>query len=120
MGTVEVLRAARSVIADKSRWYVGGYYALDDRGHECEPLDEGAIAWCAVGAVVKVEGEFGPAYTALYSNNARSVTRTNDTGDHVATLAMFDRAIAAEEAKAAPADVPLYVPSAWLPVEVPA
>jgi hypothetical protein len=44
----------------------------------------------------------------------------NDTHTHAEVLALFDKAITAEEAKAAPADVPLYVPSAWLPVEVPA
>jgi hypothetical protein len=78
-------------------------------------------AWGAIVSVADIKGaEYRGALRSLGFFFFGELATFNDTHTHAEVLALFDKAIAAEEAKAAPADVPLYVPSAWLPVEVPA
>ena len=124
MTTLDTLRAARALIADPSRWNGDGGYARDRRGRIVAPCSPNAVRWCALGAIdheaARRFGNYQAATTPLYRVADDCISFINDNQGHAAVLALFDRAIAAEEAKAVPVDVPLYVPSAWLPVEVPA
>src|SRR5579884_1938543 len=46
----EILKLAQSLIDRPSRW-LQGVLAVDAKGNKCEPNDENACAWCAVGAL---------------------------------------------------------------------
>jgi hypothetical protein len=94
VSTLDVLRAAREYISDPSRWSQGWY---DDGG-----------AVCAIGAVNVAMGrqpdcgEISEAEEALRSAvSGDSVVDFNDSHSHAEVLAVFHRAIAVEEAKAA-------------------
>jgi hypothetical protein len=101
MDTLEVLRSAREYIADGTRWVQG---SMGDDGN-----------YCAVGACFFVSDGWGHGdgwavaqdVWAILNRAAGettphgSVQRVNDEMGHTAVLAVMDRAIAIEEAKAA-------------------
>ncbi len=99
MTTLDVLKAARERISDPSRWCqqrlrIWSYWTRNE-----------AVAWCAVGAVLDSAEEMTPtgplASRAMAALSAKvapmSLPYFNDTHSHVEVLALFDRAIAAEE-----------------------
>lgn len=103
MNTIEVLRAARELISDSARW-TKGTSARDINGQKCE-ISRG-VSWCALGAADKFSAGRGAAGAALHAalasmpgNELRMVTSYNDSHTHAEVLALFDRAIAAEEAR---------------------
>jgi hypothetical protein len=106
--TVEILKAARKRIEDPLRW-TQGYDAVTAIGTSVEPCDAMATCWCTNGAVCKEVGaEYGDqvyerAWNALCEateDDERDPIDVNDELTHGDVLAMFDRAIAAEEEKA--------------------
>lgn len=106
--TLEVLIAARELIADEKRWCVG-QSALKADGFPCQSQDPEAVRWCAIGAPRKFCGrsEEGDRLWFEVVDALRSVSGesspafdVNDRQGHAATLAMFDRAISASRAKA--------------------
>lgn len=107
--TDEVLRnliKARAVIADSSNWCVG---------LRNNPLPDGRVQHCALGALQIAFGQFADSqqevellaqFTPPAPSNAPSyehkanwrVANLNNRMGHAATLEMFDRAIAARRA----------------------
>ncbi len=99
--TAAVLREARALIENPEDWTKGAYHA-----NGC---------WCAVGAVMEVTNEWELHRAATEAlDNARRVQKSkynaprerviayndNSKTKHHNVLALFDRAIAAEEASA--------------------
>jgi hypothetical protein len=102
MTTLEVLKAAREKIADPAHW-TKGEIARDKFGMDSMSKSPDACAWCAMGAIwnvspnVEVRAE---AFNALDVQTYLGVPEFNDSHTHPEVLALFDKAIAAEEAKA--------------------
>ena len=93
MTTVEVLRAARALIADESKWWRGG----------CAVAGQA----CMFNAVSRAGGEpYTDAHKALLraigcnEDEPTEGFAWNDSHTHAEVMAAFDRAIAIEEAKA--------------------
>ncbi|WP_424974222.1 DUF6197 family protein [Dinoroseobacter sp. S124A] len=98
MTTLEVLRAARAHLSDPARWYRGDFCESDWDG------PKGQAPCCALGAVGLFACGKGSAYEALQAvlpEPRGSVTFYNDAPSttHADILALYDRAIAAEEAR---------------------
>lgn len=108
--TAAILRRARERISDPARWCKGAF-SSNAMGQRCVdgPTASGARAWCASGSVLaehadNVGGEM--ALTALRHQVRRStglritIAAYNDdpSTTHADILALYDRAIAAEEA----------------------
>lgn len=105
--TKQTLEAARALIADKAHW-TQREPARNDKGEPVSPHNPDAVAFCSVGALIKVTGramnapitrEFYPEYyaglTALtLSIHKHSVTGFNDSHKHEEVLQLFDKAIA--------------------------
>lgn len=104
--TAAVLREARALIEDESRWIKGTFSKYNVVGLEC---------FCALGAVADVshgpdvaerqakrrDGWQSLARSLSSTTNWQRVADFNDrkTTTHADVLALFDRAIAAEEAQ---------------------
>jgi len=95
-----------------ARGHVKGALARDAGGAACDPRDDGAASWCAVGAIQsRPRDGFRTALDALWGalpagspdaaerSPEASVSAFNDAGDTrpADVLALFDRAIAATE-----------------------
>ena len=96
-----ILRRAKDVIADPTRWTCGDY-ARDSSGRYVKVDDRTAVSFCSVGALALVSGitvkqaEGSPACKylemAAAEQGEKYAHQINDKGHHNA-LAMFDRAI---------------------------
>lgn len=110
----DTLRRARALIAEPDRW-VKGVYATSDptepEEHEV-PLDSPrAVAWCAIGAVRRVDGPYeqlalealadaiAPDRRWSYTPTTTTIYQFNDASrrKHTGLLQKFDRAIKAAE-----------------------
>lgn len=101
MKTIEVLRAARELLSEPSRWRKGGGFAVDAFGGIVPPRSPDACAWCVLGAIYKVGAlvRGAQAETALYPALGRgSLIVFNDrrSTTHEQLIALFDKAIHAE------------------------
>ena len=105
----EVLRAARAKIEKAENW-TQGEYGRDARGRVADVMV--ACSRCSVGAVFAVCAEVRSAPETRAWNLLREqvpgyseswvydpVVAFNDTSTHAEVLALFDRAIAAAEAR---------------------
>jgi hypothetical protein len=106
--TVEILKAARKRIEDPSRW-TQGFMAMAGHLPLVNGFDPRATCWCALGALeaelgrdcIGLDGGDDPVVVALTeAADGRFPGDVNDNEGHAAALAIFDRAIAAEEQKA--------------------
>lgn len=71
---LEILRCARDLIADRSRW-TQGKYAVDAYGYTVASYDPSAVRWCAKGAVRHCASdinEAGPVHHLL-GNTTRDI-----------------------------------------------
>lgn len=107
MNTLEHLKAARELIADPEKWTKCSYAKTKQRGGASVPPDSPrAKCWCAVGAIRKV-GPYAPSASIALMHALpvkwqwTGVPSFNDDPgtSHADVLALFDRAIAAEEAR---------------------
>jgi hypothetical protein len=94
---VEILKAARELIAKPERW-TRGVIARAGTVPLTSAMGEGATCWCAMGAVDKCAGGpdcSAPALDLLYPIiPGCGIAQFNDSHDHPEVLALFDRAIA--------------------------
>ena len=119
MNTIEILKAARAKIEVPENW-CKDMLAFNADGKAVMPWEEDACRWCPLGAIdatVPVEGDPfapSPARMALagqvelesplnlqWMKNrgiAAAIFNNRKTTTHADILALFDRAIAAEEA----------------------
>ncbi len=107
---LRVLREARELIADKTRW-TRRAFARSHAGLEIAATDTRATCWCGAGAVMLKAGEdltgslAWPAWASLCRASRELFWRepqfVNDDLGHEAILQVFDAAIAAEQAKLA-------------------
>lgn len=99
MTTLEVLIAARSLIADKSRWCVGSNARSLKGDSLIDVWDPQAATWCAVGALMKVapSGDFEEALFFLRSVAIKyfnsSPSGVNDFRGHSEVMRMYDKVI---------------------------
>ncbi len=100
---LDVLRAAREKIATPERWTKGAE-ARTVHG-DVTAIDDSAASWCVDGSIWDVTRNLvvaGLCFDALYAAmpTAVRITTYNDapTTTHADIMALFDRAIAAEEA----------------------
>lgn len=111
LSTLDVLKAARELIADPARWQQG-WFAADADGIGCRGNSEGAVSFCALGAIEHITGgnvwidDFTtPAEAALLDAAERlypdmsDPAAVNDELGHEAVLRVYDEAIRREEAK---------------------
>lgn len=103
MNTVEVLKAARALIADEAHW-AQGFYAVNADGNVTDPFCEDACKFCSVGAVANVLGIYGSEaedhdiirqlnHAAGYFSDSADIVGFNDNYTHDEVLTVFDRAI---------------------------
>ena len=112
MTTLEALRAARRLITDPEHWCQESS-AREADGTNCSVHHPGARSFCAAGALWKVTGTYlgsedderivDAAAMRLHAATGWStntkIVEFNDhvTTDHAAVLAVYDKAICAEE-----------------------
>jgi hypothetical protein len=105
MTPVEVLRKARELISTPDRW-TKGYFAHDLVGTDVEPHEDGAVCFCALGAlgvssyyepVSWIDGAIELLETTI---GCHDLGEWNDAPErtHVDILAAFDEAIRRAEA----------------------
>ena len=97
----EVLRAARATIEKPENW-TQGVYARDSFRNPVEPWSQSACAWSVGGALFAAKsrgGEWRRAAKALSDQLPSGVAHVDDIRTHAEVLALFDRAIAAAEAR---------------------
>jgi hypothetical protein len=114
-GVAATLRAARALIADPKHW-TKGVLAKPSKhaGYACSPTDERAGAWCAIGALARVDGPYevealitlatagfpdGDTISSAMRARDYIVEFNDDDGRrHRDIMRLFDRAIARAEA----------------------
>lgn len=103
--TAAVLRKARAKIEQPERW-TQRVFARNRAGVVVHPTDGDAVCWCAAGATSYSAPNtcvLGTAWNALdaaaQALGGSGVTTWNDDHTHAEVLALFDAAIAAEEAQ---------------------
>ena len=107
----EVLRAARAKIKKAENWTKGAY-ARDAAGKFVYAVETEAHSFCSLGACrTVVFDKHGDGDELVYEGAKRALKREllrdgeqeiadfNDTHSHAEVLALFDRAIAAAEAR---------------------
>lgn len=105
MTTLEILRAARALIAQPGRWCQGSYARYRD-GRSVSAMGPLADSFCALGgcrrvsggACMSIEPEHALTETARSMGRA-SAHHLNDTTDLPTVLAMFDATIARLESQ---------------------
>lgn len=113
--SLEVLRGARELLSDPSRW-ARGTFAKDAFGTKVGVSSSSAVSFCAAGALAKVHGSRPSLFHTdpvlkeslmLLSKGLRGeVAERNDHGTHETVLAGFDRAIALAEEQSEGAPLP--------------
>lgn len=107
--TLDILKKGRELIADPARWTQGAFARnkWDDR---CDPSSNYAKCFCCAGALIAVSGlneieafesgALAALEVAAGKNGKRAdLASYNDSHSHDLIVALWDRAIAAEEAK---------------------
>jgi hypothetical protein len=108
MTTVEILKAARELISDKSKWTTDAL----SRDAANEPLESGfasgAVCWCALGAiefitnhVVSFTSPVSHLYEAAEAIVGQFPAHINDAYGHATVMRMYNLAIALAEKGAA-------------------
>ncbi len=101
MTTLEILKAARALIDREEKW-TRGAVARTAHGYQVQSIDDSAVQFCILGALAKASNNWKLCLMA--GDSLRGLLKTaiqefNDapTTTHADVLALFDRAIAAEE-----------------------
>ena len=97
--TADVLRAARAKITPEGAWTQRELARTAD-GSPDAPDNPLATCWCAIGAIESLTNETY-ALRALYLMGVDDIAKWNDAPGRTQAevLALFDRAIAAEQAR---------------------
>lgn len=104
---LDILKAARELLSDAKRW--GKHLtASDSWGNSVSPTSPSAHCWCVYGAIEKArssmdDNDRAEVLLAKYlPPKETGISTFNDrlTTSHADILALFDRAIAAEERRA--------------------
>lgn len=100
---VDILRAARGILSDESRWTKGFFARLPD-GRTCFPFNRRAACFCAFGALQRAAGYADPdvllpslaveASALLNAPGGLAVFNDDPKTTHADVLALFDAAIA--------------------------
>ena len=103
--TADILRQARALIEPEAQWTTR-VFARNAEGHPVSACRDDAVCFCALGALESAAHgrPYWRAFRALQRAVARyenyeNIAEANDIGGHAAVLALYARAIAAEEAK---------------------
>ena len=103
MNEVNVLKTTRKFLEYGDRWTKGEYARKTDGDH-CSPLNDDAVQWCAIGAIVYIAGSYPEANPAIFwltkqVKKETTVTQWQDQPEiiHQDILDLFDKAITAAE-----------------------
>ena len=100
--TLEILKAGRALITPAKAWTKGAY-ARDAAGFAVMPSNPAAVCFCSDGALQHLAGRL-PSVKAFgllrVECGIEGVGGFNDRSSHAKVLAMWDRVIAKQEAKA--------------------
>ena len=101
--TLETLLKARDLISDPKRWTQRSF-AVHEDGGDCLPEDDGAVCFCAEGALIRASGSklthgYPKELEKALEAEMGDIWHFNDTHTHAEVLAAFDAAI--EKARAA-------------------
>ena len=104
MTASEVLRNARALIEKPENWTQGAYARDVKKDGLTSPLSDQACAWCMMGAMQRCSPNDYFARQHGYEllrklGGVEYVGEFNDTHTHAEVLSLFDRAIAAAEAR---------------------
>ena len=104
----QVLINARALIADPAHWTRGTLASTSD-DHQVEWYDHSATKWCAMGAIYRAANDLvgNPKEATRISNEVAtsvcplgwlrvSLPTINDARGHAAVLAVFDKALQAD------------------------
>lgn len=97
---LEDLRAVRELIGVPERWTRGAFARAKD-GDEVEPDDNEATCFCLLGAFCVVTVTDKRYLAGIQSLGIKDAAEFNDNVTHPEVLALLDKAIAAEERRAA-------------------
>jgi hypothetical protein len=95
----QTLKAARQLITDPAKWTQNAF-ARDKNGKMISPTNNGAVCFCALGAIRFVTKEPKITVADIFLNavsnskNGEDLDTFNDTHTHAEVLALFDAAIA--------------------------
>jgi len=105
MTTLEILKAARELLAVPERWTTG-VLARAQSGYEVTPSSAKAVSWCMSGACLKIGGDestfsatFCSVIDALDLDTCIPIWNDAPERTHAEVLARFDTAIAKLEAQ---------------------
>lgn len=108
MNPVDVLRGAKEILSDESRWCRSGNYAVNGRGAAVRTTDRTAARFCGLGAVaaaagIDAEGTHGAAYdipaaralirASVGGASANFIGWNDRKATHADLIDAFDRAI---------------------------
>jgi hypothetical protein len=99
MTPLETLKAARELISDPAKWTQNAF-ARDKKGKMIGPNGDGAVCFCAFGAIRFFTKEPNVTAADIFLNgfsrlkNGEYLDVFNDTHTHPEVLALFDAAIA--------------------------
>jgi hypothetical protein len=89
---LECLRRAREIIAKKKQW-CQWHLAETKNGSFCYPMTNEAVSFCALGAILRANGEgyAGPTfYEGLSRQAVLAVAHANNLGKTVSAIAEFN------------------------------
>jgi len=95
----ELLIKAKSLIETPETW-TQGTYAKDANGQSVTSFSTEATQFCAMGAIRRATScdaatfQRDKCYMAIRNAAGMDLTDYNDTNDHMAVMAIFDKAIA--------------------------
>lgn len=99
------IQALRDLLSDPKRFTVGAF-ARNASGIPVGPRDEGAVCWCLLGAIRKLETDWQPGsdlYIQLREKltprlaGGRSVATWSDVNGHDAVIKLLDEMLEADE-----------------------
>lgn len=100
----QTLEIALTIVENPKQW-TRGAYARQKNGDPINPIGNKACCWCALGALIKADGDQDNYLKALYALNDASMqyrgispNKLNDLGSHAEVIEMFKRAIRSFEA----------------------
>jgi len=100
MSPTEKLRAAKLLLTDPAKWTQGAF-ARDASGYQVKSGSPVAVAWCAVGALIRSGSPFDRSIRFLNDAGPKAFEGVPDYNDalfhHADLLAWFDRAITLAE-----------------------
>ena len=101
--TIEILKAARDLIAKPENW-TQGHYAVDKFGDPTYIGSERSVCFCSIGALATagkfhISHEIPAEILSALGMDESEIIRFNDEHSHAEVLDLFSKAISSAEEK---------------------